>query len=311
MKTTPLQHPDFMIIGAGKSATTALAKYLDQHPDIFMSPVKEPNFFAVEGQTPVDPKDDPELLYHYPQAVYNAEAYEQLYRKAKAGMKTGEASTMYLYKPGAAERIKKYKPDVKMIAVLRNPAERLYSRYLHLARVNKLPDKNLENMFDKNSVWWRRHDLLFEGFYYSHLKQFYELFNKEQIKVFLYEDMNTNGEELLQQVYGFIGVRTDFSPQTGIRYNRSGFVKNRLVDAFIGDNSIIRRSLEKVTPSIVHALRRSTFFQKTVNSMRNKNLERPELDKALKQRMIGQIYKKDIIKLQDLIQRDLSHWLNP
>ncbi|MCF8332344.1 MAG: sulfotransferase domain-containing protein [Bacteroidales bacterium] len=309
MVATLFQHPDFMIIGAGKSGTTALAKYMGQHPEVFMSPIKEPDFFALEGQTPVDPKNDPERLYYYPQAIYNAKEYLQLFQDAEPGMKTGEASTMYLYKPGTPERIKKYKPDVKMIAIFRNPAERLYSRYLHLARVNELPDKNMENMFDQSSIWWRRHDLIYEGFFHQHLSRFYDLFPKEQLKVFLYEDIKNDVISVIKEIYRFIDVDDTFMPNTEIRYNQSGFVKNKFKEALIGNNSIIRRSVQAIAPALINKMRNNQYMQKKLNKMRKQNLHRPELDQELKQRIIDDIYKDDILKFQDLINRDLSKWL--
>lgn len=309
MAEIPFQHPDFMIIGAGKSGTTALFKYLQQHPEVFMPRVKEPDFFAVEGQTPVDPKDDPEMLYYYPQAIYDADEYLKLYEEAGENMKTGEASTMYLYKPGAPERIKKYKPDVKMIAIFRNPAERLYSRYLHLARDNQEPEGPLENMFDKNTIWWRRHDLLFEGFFYQHLSKFYELFDASQLKVFLYEDLKNDTQQVIHDIYNFLGIDENFQPETDIRYNESGLIRNKIKDYIIGNRSIIRKSVEAIAPGLVQNLRDNPRWQKKVKEMRRKNLERPEMSRELKQRIIDEIYKEDILKFQKLINRDLSHWL--
>ncbi len=307
MNNIPLDRPNFLIIGAGKSGTTALHKYLRQHPQVFMPELKEPCFFAVEGQTPVDPAQDPEEHFHYPQAVYTLDQYQELFREARIDQVAGEASTMYLYKPGVAERIKHYVPNVKMMAIFRNPAERLYSRYLHLARVNRLPDKNLENIFDKKSVWWKRHDLVYEGFYYKHLKKLYQMFDHEQIKIFLYEDMKEEG--FYKEVYDFLGVDNTFVPQTDVRYNRSGFIKNRFVDYWIGDNSLPRRMVESVSPAVVRAMRNSHILQKTVNRLRNRNLDRPKMENSLKQRIINEIYEDDLIRLQELIGRDLTHWM--
>lgn len=309
MANIPFEHPDFMIIGAGKSGTTALFKYLQQHPNVFMPRVKEPDFFAVEGQTPVDPKDDPEMLYYYPQAIYNADEYLELFNEAGDHVKTGEASTMYMYKPGAPERIKKYKPDVKMIAIFRNPAERLYSRYLHLARDGQEPQGPLENMFDKSTIWWRRHDLLFEGFFHQHLSKFFDLFEKDQLKIFLYEDLKNDTQRVIKEIYQFIGVDDSFQPETGIRYNESGIIKNKFKDYIIGNRSLIRRSVEAVAPGFVQNLRDNPRWQKKVKDLRRKNLERPQMSKELKQRIIDEIYKEDILKFQTLINRDLSHWL--
>ena len=309
-ETTQFPYPDFMIIGAGKSGTTALANYLAEHPQVFMSKIKEPDFFALEGQSRVPLEEDPERLYHYPQAVYTKEDYLKLFEDAEEGMKTGEASTMYLYKPGAADRIKKYRPNVKMIAIFRNPAERIYSRYLHLARVDELLDPELENMFDKSTIWWRRHDLVFEGFFYQHLSKFYDMFPKEQIKVFLYEDLRKDDIAVIQEIYRYVGVDDTYVPDTSIRYNQGGFVKNKFADSLIGNRSILRKSAQKIAPALLNKMRKSLTMQKAINEMRKKNLDRPPLDKELKSRIINDIYREDILKFQDLIGRDLSHWLN-
>ncbi len=303
------RHPKFLIIGAGKSGTTALFKYLQEHPQIFMPRVKEPDFFAVEGQTPVDPRLDPEMLYYYPQAVYTAEAYQELFKEATDDMMSGEASTMYLYKPDAHLRIKKYVPDVKMIAIFRNPAERLYSRYLHLARDDQQPKGEITDMFDKSTIWWRRHDLIYEGFFYRHLKKYFDLFPREQFKIFLYEDLMKENERVIREIYQFLGVDENYQPETGIRYNESGFIKNKFKDYLIGNRSLIRKSVEFFAPDFVQKLRDNPHWQKRIKQLRRKNLVRPPLEPALKQRINDEIYREDILKFQDLIGRDLSGWL--
>ncbi|MCF8218512.1 MAG: sulfotransferase domain-containing protein [Bacteroidales bacterium] len=311
MNTSTFHHPDFLIIGAGKSGTTALYKYLQQHPQVFMPTTKEPDFFALEGETPTDPKNDPEKLHYYPQAVYDAEEYQNLFQEAKEDQLTGEASTLYLYKEGTHEKIKQYRPDIKMIAIFRNPAERLYSRYLHLARIEEQPEGPLENIFDKSTIWWRRNDLIYEGFYYQHLSKYFHLFKPEQIKIFLYEDLKQDDLSVIKEVYEFLGVDDQFQPDTSIRFNESGFIKNKWKEYLFGNQSIIRRMTEKIAPGFVQNLRKNPQWQKKVKQLRRQNLDRPEMSKELKQRIIDDIYKKDILKFQELINRDLSHWLKP
>src|SRR5690606_26127042 len=170
--------PDFLLIGAGKCGTTSLHYYLQQHPQIFMSAVKEPNFFALEQAQAVNPEEDLQQFFHYPWAVKNLEAYKALFASAESNQLKGEASTMYLYMPEAPQRIKYYVPEVKLIAVFRQPAERLYSRYLHLARENRLPSRDFKDALDKTSIWWQRNDLVKEGFYYKHLSRYFYLFPK-------------------------------------------------------------------------------------------------------------------------------------
>lgn len=304
-----LKYPNFLIIGAGKSGTTSLYNYLKQHPEVYMSPVKEPNFMAVEGQTPVDPKDDPEMLYYYPWAVYNLDDYKKLFDGVKDEKAVGESSTMYLYKPGADKRIKKYVPHAKMIAVFRDPASRLYSRWMHLARDNELPSENFEDCFDRSSIWWRRDDLVREGFYYTHLSKYFEQFDRNQFKIYLNEDLRSDTANMIRGLYEFLEIDPDFKPVTDVEYNVSGIIKNKWKDKLIGGNSIIRKSIEAISPNLVNKMRGNLKMQRLVTRLRKKNLARPKLDPEIRTRLINEIYRDEILRLQDLIGRDLTSWL--
>ena len=169
--------PDFLIIGAGKSGTTSLNSYLSQHPDIFMSPVKEPNFFAYIN-TEVSDLDNLETIKHYEESIRNLDDYSHLFADAGKSQIKGEVSNTYMTRRDSATYIKDYIPKAKIIAILRNPTERLYSRYLHLARDNRLSeiDPIEEGLKNKSSVWWKRNDLIQEGFYYKNLKPYFRAF---------------------------------------------------------------------------------------------------------------------------------------
>ena len=93
METEILKYPNFLIIGAGKSGTTSVYNYLKQHPEVYMSPVKEPDFFALEGQKPVSPKDDPDEFFNYPWAVFELDEYKKLFEGGKKEKAVGESST--------------------------------------------------------------------------------------------------------------------------------------------------------------------------------------------------------------------------
>ena len=119
--------PNFLIIGAMKSGTTALYYYLEQHPDIYMSPVKEPNFFSSHKQE------------NAADTVTEFGIYRQLFSGGSGKKAIGEASHSYLYEPGAAAEIRRYIPEAKLIAILRNPIERAYSHFLHMVRSGTEP----------------------------------------------------------------------------------------------------------------------------------------------------------------------------
>src|SRR3954452_17434204 len=120
--------PNFLIVGAAKSGTTSLYYYLKQHPQVFVSPVKEPKFFAYEGEKvvyrgPGDAENNRRL-------VNNLADYRALFGGANGAKAIGEASPVYLYSPKACERIRHYLPDAKLFVILRDPAERAYPSFL-------------------------------------------------------------------------------------------------------------------------------------------------------------------------------------
>ena len=301
--------PNFLIIGAGKTGTTSIDYYLDQHPEIFMSPEKEPNFFGFELNSESDFKNDPTELDYYRESVTDLESYLDLFSDVKDEKAIGEISNTYLHHENACKRIKKWIPDAKLIAVFRQPVDRLYSRYLHLARVNQLPTKKFSDCLDKNSIWWRRNDLIKEGFYYRHLSKFYQEFPEENIKVFLYEDLKKDSSKLMYELFEFLRVDPDFKPNTSVVYNSSGFIKNENYESVLGHNGIVKKVFEKILPDqIITSLKKNQVMQKVVTKIRAKNLKKPKLQPELRRR-VTEIYQSDIEKLSSLINRDLSSWM--
>ncbi len=300
--------PDFLIIGAGKSGTTSLDNYLKQHPQIFISERKEPNFFGYELNQLTDFSVKSEID-HYKGSVTNIEEYLKLFTAANQNQLIGETSNTYMYHLTAADRIYHYNPEVKLIAILRQPAERLYSRYLHLARENELPTKDFIDCLDKNSIWWWRNDLVKEGFYGKYLKKYYDLFDKTQIKVFLFEDLKNHPEKLFKDMFEFLNVDSTFEPNLSVEYNQSGFIKNKKIDAIFGGKGILNKSIKFILPNkTISSIKSNITLQKKIQSLRNKNLHKPKFDIELKNKITNEIYLEDIKKLEKIIERDLSHW---
>ena len=300
--------PDFVVIGAGKSGTTSLHEYLNQHPKIFMGS-KEPNFFAYELLDP-NTLEDPTDRDHYYQSVYKLEDYLNLFKEAKDGQLKGEVSNTYISSAGSWERIKHYIPDAKLMAILRHPADRIFSRYFHLVRENEIPEGgDLNEVFNRDSIWWKRKDLVNEGFYYRQLKPYFDNFKRENIKVFLYEDFIGRTDEVVKEAFSFLGVDPDVKVGTDVVYNKSGKVKNKSVDALVGQDSAPIVFIKKVFPGLHKKLKSNVAVNRWLNGIRNKNLEKPGMDPKLKQRIVDDIYRKDIEQLQELLQKDLKHWL--
>jgi hypothetical protein len=314
--------PNFLIIGAAKSGTTALYHYLKQHPQIYMSPVKEPRFFAFAGEKlafcgPGDQRINDS-------SITDSELYRMLFAGVSSETAIGEASPVYLCSPKAAERIKHYIPEAKLIAILRNPVDRAYSHFMHHIRDGYEPITDFAQALAEeekriNANWeftWHYKQC---GFYYTQLKRYYDRFHQNQIKVYLYEDFNRDSCAVLRDIFRFLGVDETFIPDTSIRYNVSGVPRNKMLHAVLAGMKLLSR------PTPVHAPRRpldtgarwtrvlhSVFFPNALRriaiGLRNRNLVKPQLPPQIR-RQLSAAYHEDILRLQSLIQRDLSQWL--
>jgi len=309
MQENPTIIPNFLVIGAGKSGTTALYHHLAAHPDIYMSAVKETNFFALEGAEIVSPENDPEQRFHYPWSITEWSAYQALFEGVTTQKAVGEVSPMYLYNPVAPGNIQERLPDVKLVAILRQPADRLYSRYLHLAREGREPTENFEDAMDSQSIWWERNDLIREGFYFTYLKRYFELFDPSNIRVYLYEDLKNNPDKLLKNLYGFLQVDENFQPDLDAKPNVSGKIKNKHLDKLVGQNSLLK-SGKAISPVLFEAVRNQKWLKKNIEQVRNKNLVRPGINPETRYQLTHQVYTREILQLQHLIDRDLTHWLS-
>ncbi len=305
MDSINTQLPHFLIIGAGKSGTTSLDQYFSQHPEVFMAR-KEPCYFSLNNVELINDPNDKEMINHYPNGVTKLDDYLHLFDDAKEGQMRGEASPIYLNSDVASVEINNTIPNVKLIAILRHPAERLYSRYLHLANEFRAPDIN--KLFDLSSKWHWRNDLVKEGYYGKNLQRFYDRFEYNQIKVVLYEDFRSSPQKVISSLYEFIEVEQGFVPDMSIEYNQSGFVKNRNVDWFLGRNGRINRLLKKVNLKYYNKLKSNPIIYKRLLKIRNKNIDRPKLPLELKKKITQEFYVDDIKKLEQLIGRNLKSW---
>ena len=122
--------PDFLIIGAPKAGTTALHAALAQHPQLYLSPVKEPKFFMCDG--PPRAQQGPGDAHSVREWIWERDRYETLFASAPAGALKGESTPFYLWDRDAHRRISALVPDIKLIAVLRDPVDRAYSNWMHL-----------------------------------------------------------------------------------------------------------------------------------------------------------------------------------
>lgn len=297
--------PNFLIIGAAKSGSTALYSYLNQHPEIYMSPIKEAKFFSYEDEA-ITYKGPNDLNQGY---FTDLKSYQSLFSGVSNEIAVGEASPYYLYIPGSAYRINKHIPNAKLIAILRNPIDRAYSHFRsYIIRNEPIADFNQAILAETERIynnWSPRWYYKQQGFYYKQLKPYFELFDRNQIKIYLYEDFADNMTGVLADIFSFLSVDESFQPHIQKRHNVTNSPRNLFLHHLvspIGKNKG-RNFLQKSLPKNVysHVRRR----------IENANLRAKPVALSKKSRLkLIDIYKEDIHQLQDLIGQDCLHWLS-
>jgi len=289
--------PNFIVIGAAKAGTTALYWYLNEHPAVFMSPVKETNFFAY-GRDGLGNLlyGDPEV-HHFP--IRTMADYQRLFADAGGATAIGEASPIYLECPQAADRIRAAIPSARLIASLRHPVERAYSDYVMYLRHRGQP---LDPARDLNAAApWAAPDSRWMQVsrYHAQLERYYAAFPRSQIHVSLFDDLRRNPLDLVREVYRFVGVDPSFSPDFGTPHAIGGLPTSRLLEALL-TNRAVHSVVKPLMP---------TGAANWVRRMRARNLKKaPPLPPELRRELTNHL-RDDIARTADVIGRSLDHWL--
>lgn len=285
--------PNFMIIGVAKAGTTSLYRYLDQHPQVFMTPVKGTNFFGYEDARDWKWTDegDPPLMRHFQAKTF--EEYEALFAGATDEIAIGEASPQYLRCPTAARRIREHIPKAKLVASLRNPADRAYSGYLMRARRGEAVKSPHEELTSQSSH-------VREGFYYRRLKRYFDAFERHQINVYIFEEFRQDPAGIVVDLFDYLGVDTYIVPDTTTKHNPAGVPKRRWLNRLYFNPTLIRTA-KSLLPE---------RMQRTAKQIQQKNQRAPQKFPADVRAELLDLYSEDIHKLEALLDRDLSIWLN-
>lgn len=208
--------PNFIIVGASKSGTTTLYDYITAHPDVASASFKEVHFFDRNHNFK---RGISHYRAQFP-TIAQAHYHKLLHQKS---LVTGEASPLYLFHPLAPKRIAEAVPNVKLIALLRNPVERAYSQYqMNLRRgveslsfkeaIEKEKDRllgereKIENDENYTSINYIRYSYLSREIYINQLKEWYNLFDIQQFLILKSEDFFNNPFSIINQVFYFLGL---------------------------------------------------------------------------------------------------------
>jgi hypothetical protein len=201
--------PDFFVAGAPKAGTTALHAALARHPQLYLSPVKEPKFFLTDGPPPDRGGPGDAKTFH--EHVWRRPDYEALFDEAPAGALRGESTPFYLYRHDAQLRIRELIPQARLIVVLRDPVERAHSNWAHLwsAGLDPIADfvsaceAETERIAAGWADFWHYRQL---GLYGSQLRHLYQVFPRDQVLVFRYRTLLDDPAGSLDLVCRFLGV---------------------------------------------------------------------------------------------------------
>jgi hypothetical protein len=296
--------PNLLIVGAAKCGTSSLHKYLDQHPEIFMSKPKEPRFISSQvTRFPLNGPRDNKVEAWY---VKNYDDYVKIFEEADGYPVVGEASadTLYFHK-ATIPVIKQYLGDPKIIIMLRNPVKRAFSAYQHLVR-DQREELSFEDGLKEEPVriqnnWELIYHYTATSLYYEAVKAFMENFTS--VKVILTEDQEKTPQQVLRDIFRFLEVDPNVDVNTEIRYNMSGKPKSQWLHQFLFEGNMAR----KIAQPIVRSLFSHETRIRIAAKLQEKNLERLSINPETKKKL-QQYFEEDIQKLEKLLNRDLSHW---
>ena len=276
------------IVGAPKAGTTSLHYYMNEHPEILMSSVKEPNFFS-------DKEITNQGLYYETSRINTSQKYHNLFLEQEDEKIFGESSVSYLFYPEVPKRIKEYNTEAKIIIMLRNPVDRAFSHYLMDFRLGLIADRFLDIFNKKKGLRFQQYFLL--GNYYSQVKRYFDEFNKKNVHIIWYSDFKKNAEKEVRKVFNFIDVNSDYKVNFETIHNSFAMPRNRIIQQ-VYSVVWLRKLLSFLFPSNFIEFIKSTLFKQT---------NKPKITKE-NYKKFTEYYLKDICKLEKLLSINLSGW---
>ena len=295
--------PNFLIVGASRCGTTSLYHYLKEHPDVFMSSIKEPSFILSQfSKVPKNGIGDDRKKY-----IGNFDDYGKLFEKAGDKKAIGEASSENLYHyERAIPTIQKFFGDPKIIIAIRNPVEKAYSAYTFLVSENReyltfeegLAQEEKRRQEGWGQIWFYKD----AGFFARQVKAYLEGFS--HVKICLFDDLKKNPLALVQDAYRFLGVDSNYVPDVRMKYKTSGIPRSKSVNKFFVLPTPMRR-LARTVGKLVFG---EDGWIKRRDRLKDKLYAKHEMNPETR-KTLENVFRDDIMELQILIQKDLSHWL--
>jgi len=289
--------PNFLIVGAAKSGTTSLYRYLRRHPDVFMPQWKELSLFIGDPDGPLHKVKKPQYYY-------------RVFAKAKMASAVGEASTSYLYDNSAPKRIKEALGTIRIIIILRDPVDMSYSLYNHQVRkegetlktfaaaLEAEESRRNDSGFRKKCYGWHANYYYYHrGLYSEQVKRYLDVFGKDKVMILLFQDLVNDPIDSCQKAFAFLGVDDSFVPEIKV-HNPAGEIMN--VPRFWQDLGLFQKTMSFVFSR--NLIKKLPHLLRNINN-RERQPVNPETARRLRDR-----FHDDICRLEQLIGKDLSAW---
>lgn len=310
--------PNFFIVGAAKAGTTSLHAHLSRHPDVYMSPIKEPNYFSRKDmrselfsrEYQLDIKLDlaryltgPMDRHIHSAHVERWEDYLLLFRNAQGKNAIGEASPSYLYCSSAAEELSQKVPNARIVMILRNPVERAFSHYLMNLRLSKTLDsdfiREVEADYQRANKGWGVSKLYLElGLYSEQIRRFKQHFPSNKLHIIIYDDYRSDPDGTMAALCRFLGIDEQIGLDTSRRYNDAGVPRFRYLNHLLTQAGVINAVKRLVPDQFKNAGKSFLYSRKALPKM-----------SADARTYLADFYREDVKQLSELLGRDMSFWV--
>lgn len=286
---------DFIIIGAGKSGTTWVWNELRHHDSCFLPADKELNYFNCESLEPVGSGQNANF-------GKSINWYHSFFSTACKQSKWGEVSPVYLWSKTAPEGIYAYNENIKIIAILRDPVERAFSQFLYRRQRGYVRDDMEFEECIATDVF-----VLDRSLYFKHLSRYYELFDRNQIRVLFFEDLKASPQRILDELCEFIGVAKK-EVYSRDKVNLTQRPKRprlmRVLRTVEGMSDNIR-----IKDLLIGLMEKLGVYRPFVNMVNKKEPydNKPSVNRQTRHRLI-QYFDEDVRSLENLLDVNLDLW---
>ncbi len=287
---------DFIGIGSGKSGTSWLAEMLRQHPAVnYPKARKELHYF-----NPVIPIDYATANH---QNTNSYEWYHSFFDFKSEEKIRGEITPCYLDIEGSEKLIRNYNPEIRLFVILRNPFERIISQYT-FAKSNGIErSDSIENAILANEKKY-----LDSSLYHQHLARYLKYFNRDQLGIFFYEDLQHDEKSFFNDICNFLQIPAFTPTNISAKINEGSTAKHQNLMFMVGQ---FRKTLHKTNNSFLidsfKSLKKTKLFSKLMAKENGSTNSSPVISSNLHRRLT-EYWGNDILKLSAMVDRDLTNW---